>query len=309
MWRLPPHTSAASPVLLSGLRRRSVAALVDLPHVGVGRRPPRRRPVRRTVAQLESLLRAPRGRDGRDRTRTGHRLADSLRRRFPGDRRLGHGPSGFDGLEEPITALAAQGLSYGIHVVVAAARWADLRPALKDQIATRIELRLGDPADSEMDRRRARQLADRPPGRGITREGREMAIALAHLGVARNGGDGRAAPPVELLPVRVEHRSVITTSAPRRPDEVLLGLGERDLTPIAIDFAEHPHLLVLGEGECGKTALLRTAVHRDRPEPAARARHSWRSSTSAGRCWVSSSPTTSPVTRSRAPRWFRVWRR
>ena len=38
---------------------------------------------------------------------------------------------------------------------------------------------------------------------------------------------------------------------------MLLGLGERDLTPIALDFAEHPHLLVLGEGECGKTALLR----------------------------------------------------
>ena len=63
----------------------------------------------------------------------------------------------FEGLEAPITAIAAQGLSFGVHVVVTASRWAELRPALKDQIATRIELRLGDPAESEMDRRRARE--------------------------------------------------------------------------------------------------------------------------------------------------------
>ncbi len=66
----------------------------------------------------------------------------------------------FDGLETSITALAAQGLSYGMHVMLAASRWADLRPALKDQIGTRIELRLGDAAESEMDRRRARELGD-----------------------------------------------------------------------------------------------------------------------------------------------------
>ncbi len=162
----------------------------------------------------------------------------------------------FDGLEAPVTALAGQGLSYGIHVMIGAARWADLRPALKDQIGTRIELRLGDPADSEMDRRRARELADGRPGRGITREGREMAIALPDLDMARRQ-EGCPAPPVELLPDRVEHRAVIARPTPRRPDEVLLGLGERTLTPVALDFAEHSHLLVLGEGECGKTAVLR----------------------------------------------------
>ena len=78
----------------------------------------------------------------------------------------------------PITAIAAQGLSFGVHVVVTASRWAELRPALKDQIATRIELRLGDPAESEIDRRRARDLSDRPPGRGIAANRREFAIAL-----------------------------------------------------------------------------------------------------------------------------------
>ncbi len=39
--------------------------------------------------------------------------------------------------------------------------------------------------------------------------------------------------------------------------QLLIGLGERELEPIAVDFAEHSHLLVLGESGCGKTAVLR----------------------------------------------------
>lgn len=51
-------------------------------------------------------------------------------------------------LEAAIVALAASGLSHGVHVVLAASRWAEVRPALRDLIGTRIELRLGDPAES-----------------------------------------------------------------------------------------------------------------------------------------------------------------
>ncbi len=64
----------------------------------------------------------------------------------------------FDTLEESITALAAQGLSFGVHVVLSASRWAEVRPSLRDQIGTRIELRLGDPADSEIDRKAAQHV-------------------------------------------------------------------------------------------------------------------------------------------------------
>ena len=249
----------------------ALAALAELPHVGsvAGRQDADL--CRRTVAALESVLR--RRESAFRRLGVGcfaeYRLLRGAKP-APDDPDVAD-PYGevflvidgwttlrqeFDGLEAPITALAGQGLSYGIHVMIGAARWADLRPALKDQIGTRIELRLGDPADSEMDRRRARELADGPPGRGITREGREMAIALPDLDTARRE-EGCAAPPVELLPDRVDHRAVIARPAPRRRDEVLLGLGERALTPVALDFSEHPHLLVLGEGECGKTAVLR----------------------------------------------------
>lgn len=216
-----------------------LAALRSLPHVGsvAGRREADL--CRRTVAQLESLLRA-RESSAPDPYGDVFLVVDgwaTLRQDF-------------EALEPKITALAAQGLSYRIHVMIAASRWADLRPALKDQIGTRIELRLGDPADSEMDRRRARELADRPPGRSLTRDGRETAIALPGIDAVRAG---RAAPPVELLPARVERPAL----AVRRRGQVVLGLGERDLQPVAIDFAEHPYLLVLGDNECGKTAVLR----------------------------------------------------
>ncbi|CAA0129372.1 ESX secretion system protein EccC [Mycolicibacterium vanbaalenii] len=241
----------------------ALAALAGLPHVGsvAGRREPDR--CRRTVAALEAVLRR--------REAAFQRLGVDSYAEYRRTRESADDPYGevflvidgwavvrqeFDALEAPVTALAAQGLSYGLHVMIAAGRWADLRPALKDQIATRIELRLGDPAESEMDRRRARELAERAPGRGITREGREFAIALPHLDPVgcRAGG---AAPPVELLPTLVEHRSLVGAAAPHRALEVLLGVGERDLAPVLLDFAEHPHLLVLGEGECGKTAVLR----------------------------------------------------
>ena len=39
---------------------------------------------------------------------------------------------------------------------------------------------------------------------------------------------------------------------------MLIGVGERELTPVALDFDEQAHLLVLGEAGCGKTAVLRT---------------------------------------------------
>ncbi|MGH3677759.1 MAG: type VII secretion protein EccCa [Mycobacterium sp.] len=265
----------------------ALSSLRSLPHVGsvAGRRDVDL--IRRTVADLESIMRA---REARFRRSGVDSIAEYRRRRATGDPTVADDPFGdvflvvdgwatirqeFDTLEGPITALAAQGLSYGLHVLVAASRWAEIRPALKDLIGTRIELRLGDPAESEMDRRRARHLVDSPPGRGLTRDGREVVIALPRLdgrsetvGLAeaiaasadwlRTRYGGRAAPPVELLPTRVDRQAVIGGATQRRPaTQILLGIEESELRPIAVDFAEQAHLIVLGEGECGKTATLR----------------------------------------------------
>jgi S-DNA-T family DNA segregation ATPase FtsK/SpoIIIE len=176
----------------------------------------------------------------------------------------------FDQLESSITAIAAQGLSFGVHVVVTASRWAELRPALKDQIATRIELRLGDSAESEMDRKRARDLSGRPSGRGIAASGREFAIALPRWDgntsaddlaeviavdaeCLRNAWAPSAAPVVQLLPTHVRRADLVLDDR----DRFLIGIGEHELEPIDIDLEEQPHLLVLGEAGCGKTSILR----------------------------------------------------
>lgn len=173
-----------------------------------------------------------------------------------------------DGVDEAVTALAGQGLAVGVHVVLSAGRWADLRPALKDQLGTRLELRLGDPAESEMDRAKARLLAGRPAGRGITRDGQELAVALPRLDAAPVDPDealvaaaamlsarygGLKAPPVRTLPTRVD---LVDLPQPGATD-VPLGIDD-DLCPLTVDFDDQSHLVVLGETGCGKTAVLRT---------------------------------------------------
>jgi DNA segregation ATPase FtsK/SpoIIIE, S-DNA-T family len=169
----------------------------------------------------------------------------------------------FETVETSVAALAAEGLSYGVHVVLSASRWAEIRPALRDQIGTRIELRLGDPADSELDRRQAQEVPEGKAGRGLSHDGLHMVIALPKLdsedsnaGSCRRRGSW-VAPPIPLLPTQIDHCEVIERAgAPElRP---LIGLEESELCPVAIDFAQHLHLLILGDNESGKTATLRT---------------------------------------------------
>lgn len=160
----------------------------------------------------------------------------------------------FEELEAPITTLAAQGLSFGVHVVLSAARWADIRPSLRDQIGTRIELRLGDPADSELDRKAAQHVPRDRPGRGISPDGMHMVIAAP---VDQIPISDSAAPPIPVLPTHVDHHAVVAAAGAGPRAGALFGIEERRLRPVAVDFARHPHLLILGDNECGKTAALR----------------------------------------------------
>ena len=152
----------------------ALVALQELPHVGavVGRHDADA--VRRTVGEVAAVL-AQREREH------GAAAAAELRRQPRG---LGaHGDlflivdgwgtlrSDYDDLEPLITDIAARGLSYGVHVVVTATRWADLRPALRDLLSTRLELRLGDPSESVVTRKAAASVPERTPGRGLVHDG------------------------------------------------------------------------------------------------------------------------------------------
>lgn len=264
----------------------ALAGLAELPHVGALSGQADIDLCRRTVAVVEALIRS---RENLFRAMGIESIVEYRALRAAHDPSVTADPYGdvilvVDGwgqlrrhlepLEASITAIAAQGLAFGVHVVITASRWAELRPALKDQIATRIELRLGDPAESEMDRRRARTLIDCPPGRGITADGREMVIALPRWdGVASTEGlgeamaatiercrkrwNGRRAPRIELLPTLVDHSELLAACPEHVRRRIVLGLDESELRSVGVDFSEQSHLLVLGEGACGKTSLLR----------------------------------------------------
>jgi S-DNA-T family DNA segregation ATPase FtsK/SpoIIIE len=262
----------------------ALASLRHWPHVGsvAGRADPER--LRRTLARLAAVIRSretlfrEHGIESIEHYRQLRAKRDPLCDRFGDIFLIVDGwlslQRELDTAEASVTALAAEGLSYGVHVAVSASRWAEIRPALRDQIGTKIELRLGDPADSELNRRRAQQVPEGEPGRGLTHEGLHMVVALPRLdGHDSNAGLADAgsqvgemlrqrhprwtAPPIAVLPPRIDHDRVIGQVGTLDAGPVIIGIEESELEPLAIDFTHQLHLLVLGESECGKTATLR----------------------------------------------------
>lgn len=226
----------------------TLSSVQRLPHVGAvaGRAEPRL--VGRIVAECESVVRR------RDAV-FGERAEDPYGDVFLVVDGWATLRQEFEALEASITALAAQGLSLGVHVVLSASRWSDIRPSLRDQLGTRIELRLGDPADSELDRKAAQHVPADRPGRGLSRDGLHMVIALPVAEVP--AGEG-GAPPIPILPLHVDRDTLVRESGAERPAGMLLGLRERQLRPLTIEFGQNPHLVIVGGNQCGKTATLRT---------------------------------------------------
>ncbi len=265
----------------------ALASLRDWPHVGsvAGRADPER--VHRTLARLAAVIRSretlfrEHGIESVEHYRRLKAKRDALCDRFGDIFLIIDGwlslQRELDMAEASVTALAAEGLSYGVHVAVSASRWAEIRPALRDQIGTKIELRLGDPADSELNRFRAQQVPEGEPGRGLTHEGLHMVVALPRLdghdsnaGLADAGSQvgemlrrrhaGLTAPPIAVLPKRIEYDRVIE-QVDAIDSGLIVGIEETELEPLAVDFAHQPHLLVLGESECGKTSTLRVLCY------------------------------------------------
>ncbi len=181
----------------------------------------------------------------------------------------------YEELEQAVTALAARGLGYGIHLVAATNKWSEFRAAVRDLFGTRLELRLGDPYESEIGRAAARNVPAGAPGRGLTQDGLHFLAAMPRIDghssatglpeavralVAQVAAawDGDGAPPVRMLP------DVLAAAALPRPgssgSRVPFGIDESELAPVFLDFAADPHFLVLGDTECGKSNLLRLAV-------------------------------------------------
>jgi len=190
----------------------------------------------------------------------------------------------FDDLEMEIQQLASRGLTFGLHIVTAASRWADFRAAMRDLFGTRLELRLGDALDSEIDRKIAQLVPTGRPGRGLIQGKLHFLGALPRIDGqpgTETLGDGVDAliervaaawrgpkgPKLRLLPERVvlaQVREMAAVASP--PGEVtdkrlLLGINEKELAPVSIDPDTEPHLLVFGDGQSGKSGILRSYAH------------------------------------------------
>jgi S-DNA-T family DNA segregation ATPase FtsK/SpoIIIE len=183
----------------------------------------------------------------------------------------------FEMLEPVLQALAIQGLSYGVHLVISASRWMEMRGAVKDMLGTRVELRLGDPADSDIGKAAAQLVPVGRPGRGINAERRHILIALPRLdsscdveglpaGVAdavekvRAHYGQREAPRVRMLPHNVDRGEVIRLARAAgdvSTSRIAIGINEEELKPVVLDLNAQPHLVAFGDIECGKTGLLR----------------------------------------------------
>lgn len=191
----------------------------------------------------------------------------------------------FADLETKFQELASRGLSFGIHVVITATRWSEMRTWLRDLLGTRLELRLGDSMESEVGSRKAATVPTKP-GRGLTADGLHFLGALPRMDGSWQVEDlaeatksvveeistfwpGPVAPLVRLLPAQLP---VERLPAPEPELRVVLGQDEQRLAAVWHDFMVTPHLLVFGDTETGKTNLLRLILRaiqlRYRPDQA-----------------------------------------
>ncbi|MEV4759981.1 type VII secretion protein EccCa [Micromonospora sp. NPDC049559] len=258
----------------------TLSAMADLPHLGsvAGRLDTDR--VSRTIAEVTGLI-AQRER------RFAELGVDSMAtyRQARAEGRITDDPYGdvflivdgwftlrqeFEALEPAVRQIAAQGLNFGVHLLLTAARWSEIHHAMRDQIGTRLELRLGDPVDSTVDLRMAATVPQLP-GRGLTSEKLHFLAALPRIDGSADPDSladgvralvsmvdefwtGEAAPPVRTLPAVLP---VDSLPEPHGDLRVTLGLDEAGMQPVWHDFAELPHLTSLGDSQSGKTNLLR----------------------------------------------------
>jgi ESX secretion system protein EccC len=182
----------------------------------------------------------------------------------------------YEGLESAVTDIATRGLGFGVHVILTASRYTEVRPALKDMLQNRIELRLGDPSESEVDRRVAQNVPATVPGRGLSTDKLHFMTALprvdgssqtedlaAATGILVRGVNdnwqGSHAPAVRLLPTQLSADRL--PKGFEHPDRgVAIGIDESALAPVFVDFETDPHFIVFGESESGKSAVLRLLI-------------------------------------------------
>ncbi|MFJ3897832.1 type VII secretion protein EccCa [Streptomyces sp. NPDC090083] len=182
----------------------------------------------------------------------------------------------YEGLEAAVLDIAARGLGFGIHLVLTASRSMEVRANLKDHLMNRLELRLGDTMDSEIDRKVAVNVPTGVPGRGVSPQRLHFMAAVPRIDGLVSDSDladatqalaaevsrhweAPGAPEVRLLPRELPAEQL--PSGDRLPQRgVAFAIDENNLEPVFVDFEQDPFFLVFGESESGKSNLLRLLI-------------------------------------------------
>ncbi|MDO4686489.1 MAG: type VII secretion protein EccCb, partial [Corynebacterium sp.] len=181
----------------------------------------------------------------------------------------------FDQLADIVQDLAFRGLGFGIHVVLSSGRWADFRLPLQGVLGTKLELSLNDPFDSFIGRKTMEAMKGAPAGRMLTpdRLCTQVCMPTVRQANAVSGETPEAivtaiasewrgvqAPAIRLLPDKVLYQDLRTEFA--HVDAPMIGLNEIDLGPACLNIdKEHRHLMVIGDGQTGKTSTLHVLIH------------------------------------------------
>lgn len=196
----------------------------------------------------------------------------------------------FPDLEGQVQDLAAQGLAFGVHVIISTPRWTELKSRVRDYLGTKIEFRLGDVNETQIDRI-TREIPANRPGRAVSMEKHHLMIGVPRFdgvhsadnlveaitaGVTQIASQHtEQAPPVRVLPERI-HLHELDPNPPgpesdyRTRWEIPIGLRETDLTPAHCHMHTNPHLLIFGAAKSGKTtiahAIARAICARNSPQ-------------------------------------------
>lgn len=263
----------------------------DLPHVGgvATRAEPDR--VNRVVAEVKAVLRQ------REQTFKQYRvgsMADYRQMREDPNHPAAADPFGdvflvidgwpafaaeFTDLEPVVQDIAGQGLAYGVHTVITTPRWTELRARVRDYLGTKVEFRLGDVNETQIDRI-TREIPVNRPGRAVSTEKHHLMIGVPRLdGVHSSEGLVPAmaaavqeisarhtdeAPRVRVLPSRVHLQQLDPTPPGPESDyrtrwTIPVGVRESDLTVAHNLMHTTPHHLIFGAPKSGKTTIA-TAV-------------------------------------------------
>ncbi|ADD40407.1 type VII secretion protein EccC [Stackebrandtia nassauensis] len=283
------HTPAEAAIYCIDLGGGALSTVRDLPHVGAVYQRLDADEVRRTAAEVFNAMEA---REQRFATKGIDSM--STYRKMRADGRITDDPWGdiflvvdgwmslrqdFDEVEQIVTQIAQRGLSFGVHVIAAAAKWGDFRPAIRDVFGSKVELKVADAFDSIAGRRVAENVPADRPGRGITADSLHMLTALPRVdGKPEAGGaladgiedmvskikdawQGPPVPAVRLLPAELPYNSLPLD----RYDEstkwkIPFGIAESNLKPVYLELDVEPHFMLISDVETGKSAFLRQLI-------------------------------------------------